>query len=91
MTVSELPEFDPRNHKTFYFHATLLRRFAVWMIVVVFKLFMKLEVRRLENFQMEGAVIVASNHVTNFDVFPLQIAIPRPIFFMGKAELFKFL
>jgi 1-acyl-sn-glycerol-3-phosphate acyltransferase len=27
--------------------------------------------------------------VTNFDVFPMQFALPRPIFFMGKAELFK--
>jgi 1-acyl-sn-glycerol-3-phosphate acyltransferase len=30
-----------------------------------------------------------ANHVTNFDVFPMQFALPRPIFFMGKAELFK--
>ena len=51
---------------------------------------MKLEVRGLEHFPMDGPVIVASNHVTNFDVFPMQLALPRPIFFMGKSELFKF-
>ncbi len=90
LNVSELPEYDPRDRKTFHFHATPLRRFAVWLVTVVFKLFMKLEVRGLENFPMDGALIVASNHVTNFDVFPMQLAIPRPIFFMGKAELFKF-
>jgi 1-acyl-sn-glycerol-3-phosphate acyltransferase len=54
------------------------------------KLFMKLEVVGLENLPLEGPVIVAANHVTNFDVFPMQIALPRPIFYMGKAELFKF-
>ena len=27
--------------------------------------------------------------MTNFDVFPIQFSVPRPIFFMGKAELFK--
>jgi 1-acyl-sn-glycerol-3-phosphate acyltransferase len=87
---SELPEYDPRDRKTFYFHATPLRRFTVWLVTVVFNFFMKLEVRGLENLPADGAVIVASNHVTNLDVFPVQIALPRPIFFMGKAELFKY-
>ena len=88
--MTQSPEIDPRDHKTFYFHATPLRRFAVWLLILLFKLFMKLEVRGLEHFPMDGPVIVASNHVTNFDVFPMQLALPRPIFFMGKSELFKF-
>jgi len=88
--LTQSPEIDPRDHKTFYFHATPLRRFAVWLLILLFKLFMKLEVRGLEHFPMDGPVIVASNHVTNFDVFPMQLALPRPIFFMGKSELFKF-
>ena len=35
-------------------------------------------------------VVIACNHVNNFDVFPMQLSLPRPIFFMAKAELFKF-
>jgi len=50
---------------------------------------MKYEVTGLEHFPREGAVIVAANHVTNFDVFPMQFSLPRVIFFMGKAELFR--
>ena len=50
---------------------------------------MKMEVGGLENVPHQGPVILAANHVTNFDVFPMQFALPRPIFFMGKAELFK--
>ena len=34
-------------------------------------------------------MIVAANHVTNFDVFPMQISLPRPIFYMAKDSLFK--
>ena len=34
-------------------------------------------------------MVLAANHVTNFDVIPMQLSIPRPIFFMGKASLFK--
>jgi 1-acyl-sn-glycerol-3-phosphate acyltransferase len=90
LTVSKLPELDHLNRKRFYFHATPFRKFVLRVVTLVFKLFMRLEVRGLENFPMSGAVIIASNHVTNFDVFPLQIAIPRPIFFMAKAELFRF-
>ncbi|MFZ5903957.1 MAG: lysophospholipid acyltransferase family protein [Chloroflexota bacterium] len=81
---------DPRERKRFYFHATPLRRFAVWLLMRIFRLAMTMDVRGLENFPLDGAVVVAANHVTNFDVFPMQLALPRPIFFMGKAELFKF-
>jgi 1-acyl-sn-glycerol-3-phosphate acyltransferase len=82
--------FEVRNRQRFYFHATPLRRFIIFLLTWVLRLFMKLEVQGMENFPLEGAVIVAANHVTNFDVFPMQISLPRPIFFMGKAELFRF-
>ncbi len=38
---------------------------------------------------MDGPVIIAANHVTNFDAFPMQFAVPRAICYMGKAELFN--
>lgn len=50
---------------------------------------MKLEVQGVENLPREGPVILAANHVTNFDVFPIQFAVPHMIVFMAKAELFK--
>ncbi|MBK8780598.1 MAG: 1-acyl-sn-glycerol-3-phosphate acyltransferase [Anaerolineales bacterium] len=34
-------------------------------------------------------VVLTANHVTNFDVLPLQFSLPRPIFLHGKASLFK--
>jgi 1-acyl-sn-glycerol-3-phosphate acyltransferase len=55
-----------------------------------FRLIMKMEVSNLEHFPLDGPVVIACNHVSNFDVFPMQFSLPRPIFFMGKAELFKF-
>lgn len=41
------------------------------------------------NIPTTGPAVLAANHLTNYDVFPMQFAIPRPIFFMGKAELFQ--
>jgi 1-acyl-sn-glycerol-3-phosphate acyltransferase len=82
-------EIDPRDKKKFYFTDTPQRRALIRMARSIFKLIMTIDVSGLENFPREGAVILAANHVTNFDVFPMQFTLPRPIFFMGKAELFK--
>ncbi|MGA7192787.1 MAG: lysophospholipid acyltransferase family protein [Anaerolineales bacterium] len=90
MTLSESIAFDPRDQRQFVFHATPLRKFVVWSLRRLFRLVMKLEVRGLENVPSDGALIVASNHNTNWDVIPMQLSLPRVIFFMGKAELFKF-
>ena len=90
MTLSDSVEFDPRDRKQFVFHETSLRRFIRWGLEQLFRLLMKLEVRGKENIPPDGALIVASNHTTNFDVIPMQLALLRVIFFMGKAELFKF-
>jgi len=90
LTLSESVEFDPRDRQQFVFHATPLRRFILWLLTRLFRWIMKLEVHGLENVPLEGALIVASNHITNWDVIPMQLALPRVIFFMGKAELFEF-
>ena len=81
---------DPRNRKHFAFHATLFRRMLVAFLRPVFHLVMKLETSGLEHLPPDGPVVIACNHVTNFDVFPMQLSLPRPIFYMAKAELFKF-
>ncbi len=36
-----------------------------------------------------GPLLVASNHLSNADPILLEFAFPRPLFFMGKAELFE--
>jgi 1-acyl-sn-glycerol-3-phosphate acyltransferase len=80
---------DPRDRQTFVFHETALRRFLRWALMHLFRIIMRLEVRGLEHVPADGALVAACNHVTNFDVIPLQLALPRVIFFMGKAELFN--
>jgi 1-acyl-sn-glycerol-3-phosphate acyltransferase len=90
LTRFETIENDPRNRKSFAFQATFFRRFLVAVLRQVFRMVMKMEVIGLENLPPDGAVVIACNHVTNFDVFPMQLSLPRPIFFMAKAELFNF-
>lgn len=80
---------DPRDKKKYYFTDTPQRQAMVAVVRLLFKAVMKMEVVGREYLPPQGPVILAANHVTNFDVFPLQFALPRPVFFMGKAELYR--
>lgn len=80
---------DPRDRKRYYFHPTWFRRAFVSILRLVFRLFTRIEVSGLENLPAGGPVVLACNHATNFDVFPMQLALPRTIFFMGKEELYR--
>jgi len=90
LTELETPEIESRDRKRFVFRATLFRNFLVAVLRLLFRLIMKEKVQGLEYLPPEGPVVIACNHVTNFDVFPMQLSLPRPIFYMAKAELFKF-
>jgi len=90
MTQLETQEIDPRDRKRFTFHATLFRKIFVATLRQFFRLIMKMNVQGLEHLPLDGPAVIACNHVTNFDVFPMQLSLPRPIFYMAKAELFKF-
>lgn len=81
---------DPRDSETFHFRATPLRRATLGLVRVLFRPLMDLDAEGLEHIPAEGPFILASNHINNWDVFAMQLAMPRTIFFMGKAELFKF-
>ncbi len=74
------------------FHRTRLYkaiyRLTRWAFRVAFVPLMHLEVRGLENVPRRGALIIASNHLHNFDPEVVGAVIPRNVFFMAKKELF---
>ena len=78
---------DPRDKKRYYVHETLTRRALIAVLTLFSRCVMRIQAEGRENVPAEGAVILACNHVTNYDVFPMQLSIDRPIFFMAKAEL----
>lgn len=80
---------DPRNQKTYFLNDNTTRRVFTRMVRGIFHLISTIQVEGVEHLPLTGGVVLASNHLTNFDVFPMQFALPRLIFFMGKAELFK--
>ena len=90
MTRFESLGTDPRNRKSFAFQTTPFRKFLIAALRLAFRLAMKMKVDGLEHLPLDGPAVIACNHVSNYDVFPMQLCLPRPIFFMAKAELFKF-
>jgi len=80
---------DLRDRKKYYLEETPARRFIFWLIRIFFDAVTVLKLEGQENFPLDGPVIIAANHVTNFDAFPMQFAVPRAICYMGKAELFN--
>lgn len=89
MSPLEIPENDPRPKLHYPLSETRFHKIMIGLARWVFKPIMVTDILGLENLPKSGAAIVASNHMTNFDVFPLQLALPRALFFMGKAELFR--
>jgi len=54
----------------------------------LFHWYSRLEVRGASNVPMNGPAILAANHRSMLDIPVLLLASPRPVYFMGKQELF---
>lgn len=59
------------------------------VVYSVFKPLYRIEVIGVEHFPKEGAVLLCTNHIDNFDPPTVGITAPRPVHFMAKKELFS--
>jgi len=89
LSALEVPAKDPRDALRYPLQETHLHQVVMALAGFMFRSVIDLEISGLEYFPRSGGLIVAANHLTNFDIFPLQMALPRPLFYMGKAELFQ--
>ncbi|HRY29269.1 MAG TPA: lysophospholipid acyltransferase family protein [Elusimicrobiota bacterium] len=69
-----------------------LNRFLYWLghtfFFTVYKLVWRLKIVGRENIPLEGPLILAANHASWADPPVIGCSLPRPIYFMGKQELF---
>jgi 1-acyl-sn-glycerol-3-phosphate acyltransferase len=86
-TETSIP--DSRKSKRYYFEATPTRILTIEIARVLFKSVTVIHAISVNNLSSSGAVVLAANHITNFDGFLMQFVIPRTILFMGKAELYR--
>lgn len=62
---------------------------VVRAIVRFLFLLLGLKIEGLHKLPQKGPVIIASNHVSNWDPVVVAISVNRPVHFMAKAELFE--
>ena len=63
-------------------------RFAHIVVGRIFRLLFRYRVIGAEKIPRDGGLIVAANHISNFDPPILGTALPRPVSYMAKKELF---
>lgn len=66
----------------------MLYRFLRFLARLLF-IFCHWKVQGRENLPREGPVIVAANHISNWDPIAVASALSRPVHFMAKEELFE--
>ena len=59
-----------------------------WLVRAFFRMVFRVEIRGLEHLP-RGPAIVACNHISGFDPPLLGSLLPRPAWYMTKAELFR--
>ena len=64
----------------------LISHYLVWG---AFGFFLRFSVRGLENVPREGALLVASNHLSYLDPVVVGNAFPRELHYMAKSDLFE--
>ncbi|WP_169081837.1 lysophospholipid acyltransferase family protein [Paenibacillus sp. PL91] len=63
--------------------------FFRFILRVLYTLLFRLEARGTENIPSAGPVVLASNHLSNFDPPTVGVKVKRKVHFMAKEELFK--
>jgi 1-acyl-sn-glycerol-3-phosphate acyltransferase len=59
------------------------------LVIPLLKGVLGLQIRNADRLPASGAVIVAANHVSNFDPLVVAAAAPRQLCFLAKFELFR--
>ncbi|HEX3549033.1 MAG TPA: lysophospholipid acyltransferase family protein [Candidatus Elarobacter sp.] len=58
------------------------------VVLTIVRTVFRFRVVGAENVPLTGGLIVAANHISNFDPPILGVALPRPVSYMAKKELF---
>lgn len=67
----------------------LPRDLLMWVLSGILRPLVGFRIVDVDRVPMHGPLLVVANHLSNADPPLLSIAFPRPLFFMGKSELFR--
>lgn len=67
----------------------MLYVFFRFLLRAIYTILFRLQAIGVDNIPKTGAVILASNHISNLDPPTIGVKVPRKVHFMAKEELFK--
>ncbi|MBA3450080.1 MAG: 1-acyl-sn-glycerol-3-phosphate acyltransferase [Chloroflexia bacterium] len=88
VTVNETDTATPSDLLSGTLHGAA-RSIVRFLVLAVLRRLLSLRLIGVETVPREGPLLVVSNHLSNADPILLEFAFPRPLFFMGKVELFR--
>ncbi|MUT65503.1 1-acyl-sn-glycerol-3-phosphate acyltransferase [Paenibacillus sp. NEAU-GSW1] len=66
----------------------MLYRICRFLLLVIYNFLFRLKAVGIENIPTDGPVVLASNHISNFDPPTVGIKLKRKVHYMAKQELF---
>lgn len=67
----------------------MLRSFMIWVCRIIIWIYAEAEIEGRENIPEKGAILIVANHRSLADPPLIALSTSRPIYFMGKSELFS--
>jgi 1-acyl-sn-glycerol-3-phosphate acyltransferase len=83
-TTPTLPRYTPMRRIKWGIY-----RLARWIVRAFTHFAIHYRVYGQENVPRTGPALIVANHLHNYDLIALNAAIPRPVFYMAKRELFR--
>jgi len=68
----------------------LIYHLARFLASLIIKGYLDLQVEGAENIPADGPAIIAANHISYLDPVVVGVLVPRPVYYMAKAELFAY-
>ncbi len=87
MIETSANSLSDRSH--YPLRVTSLQKSTRWAMGLWFRAMVDVDVSGQPHLPLSSAAVVAANHLTDFDILLLQVALARPLFMMERAVLFK--
>lgn len=86
--MTTLTQIAPRAYQQYCLYPTATRRAVTLVAGTVFRSIFDIRAAGAHRLPARGPVVLICNHVSNFDVIPMQLSLPRPFYAMAKHSVF---
>jgi 1-acyl-sn-glycerol-3-phosphate acyltransferase len=86
--MTTLAQSDPRLSQQYCLYPTPTRQAITLVAGTFFRAVFDIRTVGAQHVPAQGPAVLVGNHVSNFDVIPMQLSLPRPFYAMAKHSVF---